>query len=170
MIIEKKLRGKITLIFIIFMEIMIIYLSVSDRSFSQHHQHSVNSVGKRKLILVIIDYKDFFCPLCLEPLMAFCRALHSYGQEELALGVFIYRNQEKEGNPDRLIRIVENQLRGFITGNNIKFPVILDKCHVFEKLNSEETDIILIDHSRKLIKKYKFPLTKKQINEIFLRQ
>jgi hypothetical protein len=59
-------------------------------------------------------------------------------------------------------------LRGFISGNNIKFPIILDRNGVFSDLNLDlsDTALILFDIRKKVIKKYKFPLTKEQLNEI----
>ncbi len=58
-------------------------------------------------------------------------------------------------------------MRGFISGNNIKFPFILDRDGVFNDMNSEDITLILFDIQKKIIKKHKFPLTKEQINEIF---
>ncbi len=59
-------------------------------------------------------------------------------------------------------------MRGFISGNNIKFPIILDRDGVFSDLNLDlsDTALILFDIQKKIIKKYKFPLTKEQLNEI----
>lgn len=126
-------------------------------------------LGGGRLILIIIDLESFFCPLCLESFKAFSDALLSNGQEHLALGVLTFQNPSADENIENQTKIVERKLRGFIAGNNIKFPILLDKLHVFDGMRLKDSDIILFDITRSLVKKYKFPLTKKQFDEILLR-
>jgi len=80
----------------------------------------------------------------------------------------IFEREENELNSEKNIQIIEKQLRGFISGNNIKFPIILDRNGVFSDLNldSSDTALILFDIQKRIIKKYKLPLTTEQLNEI----
>ena len=142
-------------------------LSFFSRGFTQELQYSQNFPAAKKLIVIIIDIKSFFCPLCLEYFEDFCYTLHSSGQEEFALGILTYKDSEKRGNKERFTKIVEKQLRGFIIGNNIQFPIILDRSFICEGMNIEGDTVILFDRSRKLFKKYTFPLTSGQMDEIF---
>jgi len=120
----------------------------------------------KKIILVKIDLKDIYCPLCLEPLKTFCEMLSNQEQDISALGILVFRKSEYIENPGIYIKIIEKQLRGFMSGNNIQFPVIIDINHVFDKENFGDWDVILLDASRKLLKKYSFPLSTTQLEEI----
>ncbi|GAG37071.1 unnamed protein product, partial [marine sediment metagenome] len=64
-------------------------------------------------------------------------------------------------------RIAEKKLRGFVAANNIKFPILIDKFHVFNGLAEEGTVVMVFDWNRKMVKRYVFPLNKGQIEEIF---
>lgn len=123
-----------------------------------------------KLILVIFDFESLSCPLCLDSFKNFCEALQSKGQQNLAVGILTFRNPEGEKAVDDYTKIIEKKLRGFIVGNNIEFPILLDKFHVFGGMNLKEAAIFLCDFSKGMLKKYTFPLTKKQLNEIFIGQ
>jgi len=120
-----------------------------------------------RLILVVFEFESLSCPLCLDSFKNFCEALQSKGQENSALGVLTYRIQESEKAIDVYTKIIEKKLRGFIIGNNIEFPIILDKFHIFNGTNLKGTGVILIDASKGILKRYALPLTKKQLDEIF---
>lgn len=121
-----------------------------------------------RLILVILDFESLSCSLCLESFKAFCETLESYSAENFALGILIFKALIGEEDTEKFEKIIEKQLRGFMVGNNIQFPILLDKLHVFQALGLNDTGIILFDFSRNLLKKYTFPLSQKQLDEIFL--
>jgi hypothetical protein len=81
----------------------------------------------------------------------------------------VYRERSEETAAERKVKIIEQQLRGFIKGNDIRYPIILDKKGIFKNLSKDETSLILLDIQRRTVKKYTFPLKKKQIDEIFFR-
>jgi hypothetical protein len=126
--------------------------------------------GQGRLILVIFDFESLSCPLCLDSFKNFCEALQSKGQQNSAIGILTYRNPESEKALDNYTKIIEKKLRGFIIGNNIEFPILLDKFHIFEGMNLKEAAIFLFDFSKGMLKKYTFPLTRKHLNEIFIGQ
>jgi hypothetical protein len=121
-----------------------------------------------KRYLLIIESGFLNCPLCLQSFTKFIEVINANGLEKSVLGVLIFDKEEDELSSERDIQIIEKQLRGFISGNNIKFPIILDRDGVFNDLNldSSGTALISFDIQKKIVKKYKFPLTKEQLNEI----
>ena len=121
-----------------------------------------------KRYLLIIDSGFLNCSLCLQSFTKFIEAINANELEKLVLGILILDTEENELCSERDIQIIEKQLRGFISGNNIKFPIILDRNGVFNdlNLNSSDTALISFDIQKKVVKKYKFPLSKEQLNEI----
>jgi hypothetical protein len=121
-----------------------------------------------KRYLLIIESGFLNCPLCLQSFTKFIEVINANGLEKSVLGVLIFDKEEDELSSERDIQIIEKQLRGFISGNKIRFPIILDRDGVFNDLNldSSGTALISFDIQKKIVKKYKFPLTKEQLNEI----
>jgi len=144
-----------------------LFISLSFKGISEEQPYSQNNSGAQKLIMIIFDFSSFSCPLCLKIFNDFCDTLHSCGQEELALGVLVPRDSENNEDNEKFKKIAEKQLRGLIIGNNLRFPFILDKFHIFEEMDLDGTTIILFDGTRKLLKKYKLPLTSEQREEVF---
>jgi len=155
------LRKKITLIII---TILTVLFFITD---SNSREKDRNLIPDKEFLL-IIDMGFINCSLCLQSFTKFIETINSSGLEKSVLGILIYYKEENELNAEKNIKIIEKQLRGFISGNNIKFPIILDKNGVFSDLNLDlsDTALILFDIQKKVIKKYKFPLTKEQLNEI----
>jgi len=121
-----------------------------------------------KRYLLIIDIGFLNCSLCLQSFTKFIEVINANGLEKSFLGVLIFDIEENELSSERDIKIIEKQLRGFVSGNNIKFPIILDRNDVFNDLNLDPSDtaLILFDIRKKIVEKHKFPLTKEQLNEI----
>ncbi len=126
-----------------------------------------NYISDKKYLLVI-DSEFISCPLCQQSFTEFIEVINANGLERSVLGILVHDTEEDELNSERDVQIVEKQLRGFISGNNIKFPIILDKDGIFSGLNSDsgDTALILFDIQKNIVKKYKFPLTTEQLNEI----
>ena len=135
--------------------------------FSNAKMDSYDSLENRKLLLFIIDFNDFMCLSCLDSFLDFYYCLPSDFQKHLSWGILVFNISEKEGNNNISARIAEKKLRGFVTANNIKFPILIDKFHVFNGLAEEGTVVMVFDWSRKMVKRYVFPLNKGQIEEIF---
>jgi hypothetical protein len=155
------LRKKVTLITI---TILAALFFITD---SNSKEKDSNLIPDKKFLL-IIDMGFINCSLCLQSFTKFIETINANGLEKSVLGILIFDREEDELSSEIDIQIMEKQLRGFISGNNIKFPIILDKNGVFNDLNldSSDTALILFDIQKKVIKKYKFPLTKEQLNEI----
>ena len=135
--------------------------------FSNAKMDSYDSLENRKLLLFIIDFNDFMCLSCLDSFLDFYYCLPSDFQKNMSWGILVFNISEKEGNNNISARIAEKKLRGFVAANNIKFPILIDKFHVFNGLAEEGTVVMVFDWSRKMVKRYVFPLNKGQIEEIF---
>jgi len=120
-----------------------------------------------KMFVLIIDIAYFNCSLCIQSLTDFNNMINAYKLEDSIIGVMVYRERNDETATERRIKIIEHQIRGFIKGNDIRYPIILDKKGLFKSLSQDEASLILLDIQRKTIKKYTFPLKKVQIDEIF---
>ena len=134
-------------------------LHLKNRGYRQSHN---------TLLLLIIDFESFMCPSCLDSFLEFYHALKPPFpplDEGILWGVLVFDEpEENEGVP--AIKITEKKLRGFIMANDIKFPIMIDRFHIFKGLAKEGTAVIFFDRERKIIKKYVFPLRSKQIKEI----
>jgi hypothetical protein len=155
------LRKKVILIII---TILTVLFFITD---SNSKEKDRNPILDKKFFL-IIDMDFINCSLCLQSFTKFIETINANELEKSVLGILIFHEDEDELSSEIDIQIIEKQLRGFRSGNNIKFPIILDRNGVFSDLNLDlsETALILFDVQKKVIKKYKFPLTKEQLNEI----
>ena len=123
--------------------------------------------GQGRLVLFVFDFESLSCPFCLDSFKSFFEALQSNGMQNSAVGVLSFRDPGGAETDERYTRIVEKKLRGFILGNAIEFPILLDKFHIFDGMNLKEPAIFLFDISKDVLKKYSLPKTKKQLEEIF---
>jgi hypothetical protein len=118
-----------------------------------------------KLMFIFLDYSAISCSLCLDSFLTLCNTLKTEkGENIMVVGVIISEDSEDENRA----KIIEKQLRGFAKANNIDFPLILDKSNIFKESHFEDS-IILFDIVSKSVKKYKFPLDKKRLKEIIVK-
>lgn len=149
-------------IFALFLIPIILFIHSDSNSI----ENSKNLVSDNRF-LVIIDFGFLSCPLCVQSFTEFNDAVNRNGLEQSTLGVLIFNGEEKGVDLDRYTKIVKKRLRGFVTANDIKFPFILDRDGVFKDLSLGEPILILFDSQNERIKKYKFPISRFQINKIF---
>lgn len=126
-----------------------------------------NEMAKRSSILIILEPKVFFCPLCVESVVRFIDTLRVKESDCFVTGVFLWKSYEDKENAQKSLRIIEKKIRGFKEGNQIPFPIILDKDHVFQGLDIETPGIIFLDRFNGRMKKYTLPLNPTQLQEIF---
>ena len=153
-----------TKVLLIIITIFTVLLLIADSNSIEKDRNYISD--KRYILIIYIGFLN--CSLCQQSFTEFIEVINANGLEKSVLGVLILDKEEDELNSERDVQIVEKQLRGFIFGNNIKFPIILDKDGIFNdlSLDSGDTALILFDIQMKIVKKYKFPLTKEQLNEI----
>jgi hypothetical protein len=152
---------------IVVLLIVLMTLSFSNKELFPQEQ-SVNVISE-KMFILIIDFAFFNCPLCVQSLTDFNNIINAFKLEDSLIGVMVYRETNNEVDAERRIKIIETQLRGFIQGNDIRYPIILDKKGIFKSLSQDEASLILLDIEKKTVRKYTFPLKKGQIDELFLK-
>lgn len=113
-------------------------------AFAQNKQSFQNLPSAGPLLLIIIDFNDFFCPFCLNYLSFFCDLIHSKGFENHTVGILTFKNEGDRENVEGEMKIMEKRLRGFIIGNNIQFPVILDQFRALADWNLGESRLIYL--------------------------
>ncbi len=122
------------------------------------------SITKR---LLIMDFSSLSCPLCLQSFMEFVNVIHANKLEDSVLGVMIMDAKKEESDEERHRKIAEKRLKGFISGNNIQFPFLLDEERVFRPLNQDASaTLIVLNTQKKTVEKYEFPLNKSQLATI----
>ena len=131
------------------------------------YNHSFPLENKKCFLIINTDFLD--CPVCNQSLTVFNNIINEFKLEDSLIGLMVYRETDDEVEAERRIKIIETQLGGFIKGNDIRYPIILDKMGIFKSLSQDEVSLILLDIQKKTVKKYTFPLKKEQIDEIFFK-
>jgi hypothetical protein len=137
---------------------------------------AVAPIDDRKLLLFILDFQDFSCMTCLDSLLALYRILPFRFKTSQAWGVLVVdvgkaeteTEAEVEAVENRLIRIAEKKLRGFVQANHITFPILVDRFRIFGRLSENGSCVLLFDETKSILNRYEFPLTGEQLEEIFL--
>jgi hypothetical protein len=154
------------------MSIFILLIVLMTSSFSNKElfpwEQSVDGNPEKRFIL-IIDFVLLNCPLCIQSLTDLNNIINAFKLEDSLIGVMVYRETNDEVDAERRSKIIETQLRGFIKGNDIRYPIILDKKGIFKSLCQDEACLILLDIQKKNVEKYSFPLKKGQIDELFFK-
>jgi hypothetical protein len=129
-------------------------------------EHCLNFLGEKRFLLVI-DFGFLNCSLCVQSLTEFIQVVNACNLEDSVLGVLVLHKYSSEPDSDKRVRIAEKRLKGFIIGHDIRFPVILDRQGIFRLINPEASATLLVfDTQQQVIKKYTFPLTRAQLDEI----
>jgi len=150
---KQKYRGEKLFLFFLIMGLSLFYGEFYGKSLP---------IEQAQLI-IIIDFNDFMCFSCLDSFVEFCHSLPFHSKDGKVCGVLVVNDADKT---DLSFKIVEKKLRGFVSANNIKFPVLVDYLHIFNPLAEDGTVIILFNHREKCIKKYLFPLKREQKADI----
>lgn len=117
----------------------------------------------RQHLLFFIDFQDFACLNCLDSFLDFCCRLPAQLQREDAIGILFL---EPWRDDETSIQIARMKLRGFVLSNHIEFPVQVDRFHVFKEFAQEGTSVVLLDYDREIIRKFLFPLGRKELDEL----
>ncbi len=113
--------------------------------------------------LVLIDLDAFYCGLCLEALLSFCRAVPSAIQESQMRGILLGRPASSGRTDDDLARIARRKWDGFRRANDIRFPVLSDAGRVFRLSGKAGVAVVLLDDPGRAIRCYPLPLRKNEL-------
>ncbi len=119
----------------------------------------------RQLLLFILDFRDFSCMACLDSFLGLYRILPFSFKTSKTWGILVVKNSEGEEN--RLFKIAEKKLKGFVQANHITFPILVDRARIFGEWAEKGSCVLLIDGAKKILCRYDFPLTGYQFEEIF---
>jgi hypothetical protein len=120
---------------------------------------------ERQLLLFILDFRDFSCMACLDSFLGLYRILPFSFKTSKTWGILVVKNSEGEEN--RLFRIAEKKLKGFVQANHITFPILVDRSRIFGEWAEKGSCVLLFDGVKKILCRYDFPLTDGQFEEIF---
>jgi len=140
-------------------------LNVGNTSLSLPAQSS-NLWGVRKshlTLIYIIEFRDILCSPCSESFLDFCFSVPLEFQKENTWGIVVFDPDSQTNLGDMLIA---KKVRGFMNGNQLHFPWVIDSFHVFKNLRTQTTQLFFLDSSSLTVKKYAFPLMEKHKNDI----
>jgi len=106
------------------------------------------------------------CMNCLESFLSFCGSLPPHILEENVWGILTIGSEiRKPGSKDSL-KVAKTKLRGFVTANDIGFPIFIDEYQLFEQFRKKGTLVLVFDGENDILREFIFPLTKNQSAEI----
>jgi len=125
------------------------------------------SQNKKIAIILILGNTNFGCKFCMDSFIKLCdRLQESEKLKNSIYGVLCYDSKENDNYKENIL-IQKKLLRGFIKGNNIQFPFILDSSHVFKNFcNNGLQKVIIINGEKDCIKQWNLPLKPNQYEEI----
>ena len=100
----------------------------------------------RLTMIILFREADFFCPSCLEPLLAFCRDLAREHVSCPTWGILV--TGPVEGNSDqreKTARVLTKRLKVFGRVNQLNFPILIDRAGAFERPADEGIRILIFD-------------------------
>jgi hypothetical protein len=121
--------------------------------------------GKRQMgnpsVLLLADFSDFGCHVCLEDFLALCDSLNvraTSGEAEVRL---IARRDSS-----RAKGVQERFLAGWAKGNGYRFSVVVDSGGVFARAGVAKTSILVENGKGEVIARSSFPLGRGRRREI----
>jgi hypothetical protein len=115
---------------------------------------------------VLLDLDAFSCGLCLESLLAFCRAIPAGLQETRVRGVLLLRPPSPNVSDASLVGIALRKWEGFRRANDIRFPVYCDQDRAIRGPGKAGVAVMLLDGPGRSLRTLPFPLKPKQLAEV----
>ena len=116
--------------------------------------------------LVLIDLDAFHCGLCLESLLAFCRAVPAACQETQVRAVLLLRPPSAGVSDADLVRIALKKWEGFRRANGIRIPVLCDGGRAFRPPEKSGASVILLDGPGRAARTLPLPLQPKELADV----
>ena len=123
-------------------------------------EKSQDSSG-RPSVLLLADFDDFSCQLCLDDFLAFCDSLNGERfRRDVSVRLLARRDSSRSAASQARI------LEGWAAGNRYLFPVSLDSERVFERSGVGKTSAIILAGDGRLVDIAHFPTGSGKRNEI----
>jgi hypothetical protein len=116
--------------------------------------------------LVLVDLDAFYCGLCLEALLSFCRAVPAALQESRVRAVLLLRPSSAGVPGSDLARIARKKWDGFRRANGILFPALCDEGRAFARPEKTGTSVLLFDGPAGAVKAFPLPLKPNELAEV----
>jgi hypothetical protein len=108
--------------------------------------------SRRPKVILLADFDDFGCQLCLDDFLAFCDSLN--GQRFRSNpGIRLIARRDSTRSAAEQARLLE----GWAAGNRYLFPVSVDSGGIFEQSGVGKTSAIVIDRDGRLLDIVHFP-------------
>lgn len=119
----------------------------------------------KNIKLILIINQDFIeCPLCQNSLDIFLRFIKAHELEKNILGIL---SIDKDIiNDEKRIKFIQKQSRGYIIGNNIRFPVLIVRSGIFMPKTNKAPVLIYFNYRKRNIDLIKFPIDYKYLDEL----
>jgi hypothetical protein len=124
------------------------------------NEESVNASGGPAVIL-LADFDDFGCQLCLDDFLAFCDSLNGAKfRSTVSVRLFARRDSARSGPAQA------RMLEGWAAGNRYLFPVSVDSESLFERSGVGKTSAIVLGVDGHLVDIAHFPTGSLKRNEL----
>ena len=118
------------------------------------------------LVLFLIDFSDFMCPVCLDSLLSVCEALPIHLHQENVRGIVLFSKKNSELHAENSTQILLKKIRGFQKANQIRFPLVLDKDGIFASAAGRGSCLILFDAAASALFRFSIPLSQKEFSQL----
>jgi uncharacterized membrane protein len=115
----------------------------------------------RPAVILLADFDDFGCQLCLDDFLAFCDSLNG-GRFRSAVSVRLIARRDSTRSVSAQSRMIE----GWASGNSYLFPVSVDSGAVFERSGVGKTSAIIVAADGRLLDVVHFPAGILRRNEV----
>jgi hypothetical protein len=112
-------------------------------------------------VILLADFDDFGCQLCLDDFLAFCDSLNGERLRS-AVSVRLVARRDSARSGAAQARMLE----GWASGNRYRFPVSVDSESLFERSGVGKTSAIVLGVDGHLIDIAHFPTGSDKRNEL----
>jgi len=120
-----------------------------------------DSVTGRPSVILLADFDDFSCQLCLDDFLAFCDSLNGERFRSTVSTRLVARRDSSRTGPAQA-RLIE----GWAAGNGYRFPVSVDQDSLFERSGVGKTSAIVLGADGRLLDIAHFPTGGPKRNEL----
>lgn len=124
-------------------------------------QEESGNASRRPAVLLLADFDDFGCQLCLDDFLAFCDSLNG-AKFRTAVSVRLVARRDSARSGPAQARMLE----GWAAGNRYLFPVSVDSEGLFERSGVGKTSAIVLGVDGHLVDIAHFPTGSGKRNEL----